>query len=224
MKIEDEVFARCQIDTKKLLDYGFRLENGKYSYTQNILDDSFRVELTWTRTRQMQGKIIDLAFNEEYVNFRMEEYTGKYVARVREVFLDILEDIRNQCGTSQYFNLAQSNRITQLIQEKFGHEPEFLFDKSEHTGIFRNSETKKWYAAILPINQNKLGKEDKEVEIINVKLDNDKAVTLIKEMGFYPGYHMNKKYWISIILDDTIEDERVMGYVTESYQLTRKRK
>ena len=175
MKIEDEVFARCQIDTKKLLDYGFKLENGKYSYKLNILDNSFRVELTWTRTRQMQGKIIDLAFNEEYVNYRMEEYTGKYVARAREIFLDILEDIRNQCGTSQYFSLAQSNRIAQLIRERFEHKPEFLFDKSEHTGIFRNPETKKWYAAILPINQNKLGKEDKEVEIINVKLDKDKV-------------------------------------------------
>jgi len=74
MKIEDEVFARCQIDTKKLIDYGFKLENGKYSYKLNILDESFRVELTWTSTRQMQGKIIDLAFNEEYVNYR--DYTG----------------------------------------------------------------------------------------------------------------------------------------------------
>lgn len=224
MKIEDEVFARCQIDAKKLLDYGFKMESGEYTYMQNILDDSFRVELTWTKTRQMQGKIIDLAFNEEYVNYRMEDYTGKYVVKVREAFLDILEDIRNQCGISQYFNLAQSNRITQLIQEKLGHEPEFLFGKSEHTGIFRNSKTKKWYAVILSINQNKLGKEDKEVEIINVKLEKDKVEVLIEEMGFYPGYHMNKKYWVSIILDDTIDDERVMRYVMESYQSTRKGK
>ena len=41
---------------------------------ESILNDSFRVELTWTKTRQMQGKIIDLAFNEEYVNYR--DYTG----------------------------------------------------------------------------------------------------------------------------------------------------
>ncbi|MCJ8325508.1 MAG: MmcQ/YjbR family DNA-binding protein [Campylobacterales bacterium] len=33
------------------------------------------------------------------------------------------------------------------------------------------------------------------------------------------GYHLNKKHWISIYLDDSIEDEIVFGMITDSYNL-----
>ena len=31
---------------------------------------------------------------------------------------------------------------------------------------------------------------------------------------------MNKKKWITIILDNTIEDEEIIAYIKESYNLT----
>ena len=34
-----------------------------------------------------------------------------------------------------------------------------------------------------------------------------------------PGYHMNKKHWISIILDGTVPDEMTEGMIGESYDL-----
>ena len=37
---------------------------------------------------------------------------------------------------------------------------------------------------------------------------------------FYKAYHMNKKKWISIILDETLSDEDIFKYIDESYQLT----
>ena len=36
-----------------------------------------------------------------------------------------------------------------------------------------------------------------------------------------PGYHLNKKYWNSIILDGTVPEEEIKKMITESYQLTR---
>ena len=35
-----------------------------------------------------------------------------------------------------------------------------------------------------------------------------------------PGYHLNKKYWNSIILDGTVPDKDIERMIEESYELT----
>lgn len=45
---------------------------------------------------------------------------------------------------------------------------------------------------------------------------------LRKEQGIYPTYHMNKEYWISILLDGTISKEKIQELIDESYELTLK--
>ena len=51
---------------------------------------------------------------------------------------------------------------------------------------------------------------------MNVKLDKDEITELLKTRGFYPAYHMNKKNWITILLDDTISDEVIMCLIEKS--------
>ena len=55
-------------------------------------------------------------------------------------------------------------------------------------------------------------------DIINLKLESDEIETLIKKEGFYPAYHMNKKYWITLILDETLSDETIIEYIKKSYE------
>lgn len=40
---------------------------------------------------------------------------------------------------------------------------------------------------------------------------------LIKMDGFYRAYHMNKKSWISIILDNTLDNEIIYSLIDQSY-------
>lgn len=40
---------------------------------------------------------------------------------------------------------------------------------------------------------------------------------LIKIDGFYRAYHMNKKSWISIILDNTLDNEIIYSLIDQSY-------
>lgn len=72
------------------------------------------------------------------------------------------------------------------------------------------------------IKKSKIDIGDTEIEIINVKLNQNKISDLISKKGFYEAYHMNKKNWISIILDDTLNDDEIMKYIEESYLLTQK--
>ncbi|MGE5401245.1 MAG: MmcQ/YjbR family DNA-binding protein [Ignavibacteriales bacterium] len=55
---------------------------------------------------------------------------------------------------------------------------------------------------------------------INLKCDPEKAMELRERYeSVQPGYHMNKKYWNTIILDNTIPDREVYSWIDDSYNL-----
>lgn len=221
MDIENKIFKRTEVLYNKLIPFGFKKINDKYIISKNILNDSFRIDVE-IENGNIKGKVYDLSFGEEYTNYRMENQTGEFVNTIKEEFEKFLLDIKNKCTSPKYFITDQANRITNLVENKYNNIPEFPWKKSPGFGIFRNPENKKWYGLIFNINRNKLDDGDGEVEAINLKLDKEKIVNLLNQKGFYPAYHMNKKHWITIILDDTISDKDVMNYIDESHTLTKK--
>lgn len=56
---------------------------------------------------------------------------------------------------------------------------------------------------------------------INLKCDPDKAINLRERYPDHvlPGYHMNKKYWNTVIVDGPIPDKLLYEWVDESYNL-----
>ena len=59
------------------------------------------------------------------------------------------------------------------------------------------------------------------LNIMNVKVDVSKRDELYGIKGIYPAYHMNHKMWISVVLDDTIEDDKIMKLIQGSFDLTK---
>lgn len=71
------------------------------------------------------------------------------------------------------------------------------------------------------IDRSKLDKgKSGEVEIINLKLRPDQVKEALARDGFYPAYHMNKKNWVSIVLDGTLSDESIMDLIERSHFFT----
>ena len=70
------------------------------------------------------------------------------------------------------------------------------------------------------IHASKIMKEDKDIEILDVKIEPEELDGLLKREGFFPAYHMNKKSWITILLDDTVKDQEIKQMLDHSYQLT----
>lgn len=218
--IEKEIFKKAKIDLNKFLEYGFKLENNKYCYSKNILDN-FRVEIICD-DYNLIGKIYDLKMNDEYTNFRNAN-CGKFANKIKEEYIKVLEDIRVKCCDISYFESNQANRICDYIINKYDDYPEFMWDKYPGYGVFRNKVNNKWYAVILNINKNKFCMEDKEVEIINLKVNPSNIENFLKRNGYFEGYHMNKKNWISIILDDNIKDSEIIQLVNDAYMLINKK-
>ena len=217
MTIEEEIFKKSKPIKQKLIKYGFKKENNTYLIEKTFMNDSFKAILTIEK-ENIKGKIIDLEFNEEYTNIRVENTQGEFVNKVKNEYKKILQDIKNNCFENKYFIGNQANRITNYILNKYNDKPEFLWEKYEDFGVFRNQINKKWYAIIMNINKSVLQEKDnKQIDILNVKTDEKIIEKLIKEKGYYKAYHMNKKNWITITLDETLKDSDIEKLIDSSY-------
>ena len=222
MNIEKEIIKKCILDKDKLIPFGFIKEKDNYKYITNIMNNKFRVEIIINANNELIGKIYDIETNEEYTNFRVENL-GAFSNSVKEEYINILKNIVSNCYISHYFSFNQTNRIVNEIIKKYNVSPEFLWDKYPSYGIFRSKTSNKWFAAILNVDKSKvINNESGEIEIINVKVD-DLVNDYLKEKGIFPPYHMSKKSWITIILDDTCKDEKIMELIDISYELVNKK-
>lgn len=212
MNIENSLFEKYQVNYNELIKYGFKLVNNKYIY-EVIFMDNLKTIIEFDKS--IKGKVVDLSFNEEYTLFRKEEL-GPYALKVKNEYINILTDIRDKCFKKEYFIYNQSNRITELIYDKYKVIPEFLWD-NDPSGVFRNSKNNKWFSIIMKIDKSKIMDDIGTIEIMNVKLDN---LDYLKVNGIYEAYHMNKKHWVSIVLDDTLKDNDIMKLIDISYKFS----
>ena len=240
--MEDKVFQRKRPVTERLIRKGFRKTEEGYRYETEFMDGEFCAVIQFDKNGKLTGQVIDQMNGEEYAPLRMESYNGAYVNTVRNAYEELLQDIADSCCTETVFVAEQSNRIAGLILERYGVSPDFPFGESpdEAYGTFRHADNRKWFALIMNIKLAALlrtknevaagsgnGEEnenpDTRIDIVNLKILPEKGKALHSEKGIYPAYHMNHVHWISVVLNDTLPDTRVMELVDESYRLTKKK-
>ena len=223
MTTEQKVFSRRRFITMRMTEYGFINMGACYSLSEKFMDGDFTAEIRVYENGSVQGRVIDNMIGEEYIPLRMPNYSGAFVGSVREAYEALLLDIAEKCCNEVAFASDQSNRITALIQERYSVEPDFPWDEGRHetSGVFRHNNNK-WFGLIMNIDRRHLDKNSAEemTDVINLKVDENRAAALHKIRGIYPAYHMNHSKWISVTLDDTLDDRDVMDLVDESFRLT----
>ncbi len=226
MSIESDIFQRYVPDLELIVDYGFTKKKSKYVYEQLFKDGEFKAVIELTKSGEITGNVIDMENNDEFLPLRAVEQTGAFVGEVRSEYEKILTDIRDKCFNKNYFIFPQTNRISNKMIVKYNDNPAFMWEKFPGYGVFKNKSNNKWYAMIGDIKRSKLAKSEAEetIEIINLKLNADEIQSLLKERGFYPAYHMNKKTWITITLDETLADDKILELVEQSHSFTVKQK
>ena len=222
MNIEKEIFQRTKVNLNKLIKYGFIKENSIYTYERYFLNNEFKAIITIDNNGTVTGKVYDLQLNEEYTNIRTK-MTGEFVSKVKDEYKNILIDIKNNCYEDNLFINEQANEITRYIKDKYSVDPEFLWEKYPFFGIFRNKNNNKWFALITNVDKSKIDEGNGKVELLNIKLDSNKIKELLQNKGYYEAYHMNKKSWISIILNNTLKDKEIFELIDESYNIINKK-
>ena len=100
------------------------------------------------------------------------------------------------------------------------------FPEDFDTTVLRHADTGKWFGIIMHISGNKVGlSPDIKVDVMNVKCKPEDTFTAREiSSGILPAYHMNKKHWISILLNGTVEVELTEALLENSYELTKKKR
>ena len=147
--------------------------------------------------------------------------SGNFVGQVRCDYEKILTDVIDTCTIKEKFQSKQTINVIKYVKDRYGDELELLWEKYDECAVIRNKQNNKWYAVIMTIPESKLIEGAKRtVEIIDLKYEKDKSSSIIDGKIIFPGYHMNKKSWITIILDESVENKKIQGLIDHSYDLS----
>lgn len=220
MRMIVKELEKRKIDYDCLLKFGFVFSNGIYRYEKDILNKEFKV-IVEVKNNEMISKLIENAINDEYLMVDVETSVGKYVGKVRDEYNLVIEDIVNNCTYKDVFKSKQAIEIISYIKEKYNDDLEFLWEKFDDNAIWRNKKNNKWYGVLLTISENKIGiNSNKIVEIIDLRYQKESIDMIIDNKKVFPGYHMNKKNWITIKLDDTISILEIYKLIDNSYEIS----
>lgn len=220
MRNLDRLLKNKKIDYTKLTKYGFVLEDNKYIYKTQIHDKQFEVIVIMSEQKN-KSKLIEIDTGEEYIPVDIIDSTGQFVGRLREEYEHLLNDIINKCTNPNIFKSDQTKEIINYIKDKYRDDLEFLWEKFDNNAIWRNKQNDKWYGILLTISKRKLGiNSDEIVEIIDLRYQKENIEDIINNENIFPGYHMNKKSWITIKMDNSMETQEIFKLIDNSYNLS----
>jgi len=222
--IEKDYFLYQKFNFDLLIPFGFKKDNHGYLFSTLIVENSFELKVRVSKNGEVDTKVIDLFSQEEYILHRINKPKGTYALKVKEAYEEVLEEIKQQCTFRQVFQSETTEKVITYIKEKYNDELEYLWEDSPTNAVFRRKDTKKWYGIIMRISKRKLGIDsDDFVEVMNLKAKPNEMETILDGEHYFPGYHMNKKYWYTVILEESIHIQELYKYIDISYGLVGKK-
>ena len=73
----------------------------------------------------------------------------------------------------------------------------------------------------MSVKENRVGGEtDKEIMVIDLSYYKGETENIIDNKNIWSGYHMNKKSWITIKLDGSVDNDLIYKYIDISYEIS----
>lgn len=219
----EKYFKNKTPNFKKLISYGFVKNKDFYIFSQSIIDGEFKVIIKIYDNLNIKIETIESSTGEIYTLHLLEGVTGSFISKIKEEYNNILNNIAENCFEPDIFKSSTTKMLINYIENKYSNQPEYLWEKFPENAIFRRKDNRKWYAAILTVKRNRLGFDsDEVVEIVDLRASKEDVPNLIKKDNIYPGWHMNKKSWITIILDGSMDFNEICNFVDISFNLAKK--
>lgn len=213
-------FQRRTMNTQKLINFGFIAKQDTFEYETNILNGQFKIKVIAAKNGDVSTQVYDSETGDEYTLYKTDNVVGSFVGKVRTAVESVLTDISEKCFDLNIFKTEQAHRIIEYVRETYGDELEFLWPKFPDNAIWRRKDNKKWYGLVLTVARKKLGLKSEEiVEIIDLRIMPDKVESTVDGKKYFPGWHMNKKSWYTIILDNSVDTGELCRRIDESYRL-----
>lgn len=219
----DKLFAQGEPNQNKLLENGFtRSENG-FLRESPLMDFILRVLVS--TEGKLRAEIFDPEADAPYTMHLVENAEGSFVGEVRKAYESALLEIAETCFDKAVFKSRFAKRLIEYAAERYGEECEYLWEKFPENGVLRRADNRKWYAGVFTCAGNKVGlSTDNIVEIVDLRADGDEIPALIHRRGFAPAWHMNKKSWITVLLDGSVEFSEIVKMLEKSREIAAKKK
>lgn len=112
-------------------------------------------------------------------------------------------------------------RIFEYVRDNYGTEPEYPWARTPEYAVLRHGSNRKWYGLVMEVNGKAFGLDDRMMWVMNLRVSPRVHEVMISEGTAFPGYHMNKKNWISVPLENGAAEEILYNLIDESYELTK---
>lgn len=222
-KLAENIFRYKKAVFGKLPEYGFDTDNGGFVYRTQICDNQMRLTVLINARGEVETEVFDVETDEPYTLFSVDGAVGEFVGKVRSDYVSVLEDIAEKCFERQVFKGAHTTPLIEYVREKYGDALEFLWDKFPDCAVWRRKDNRKWYGAILTVQYKKLGIErEGTVEIIDMRMEPTELERTVDNKTYFRGYHMNKKHWVTMLLDGSAPYDEIVRRLDESYVLAKK--
>ena len=214
------LLEQYDIDCKRAIAYGFSRTEAGLELKKELPGVGLYAVFV-IAGKSFEVNVFDADTDEEYLPFNVLDNITGFVTAIREQVDDLVQEIKEKCLLNSNMKL----RLMEYCERKFGTEPEAPWEDSPDAYTFKTAKRNKWYALFMTIPYKSLGLAAKgTLDVVNIKLPPEKVLDLIDRVHFYPAYHMNKKHWITIVLDKEVDEPLVQQLLEESYGLVEKLK
>lgn len=223
-KAFERVFKDRKLRSEQLLPFGFVQNEHGYSYRADLLSGMFVMNFEIQPDGALSVAVTGTGENENDLLHAPQQNPVSFLDRsLRKEYEEELWHVAECCFEPDVFKSELTRGMITHIRATYGDELEFLWRKFPGNAIVRRQDNGKWYAALLVVPRSKLvGNFPERMEILNLRANPETLGSYVDHISRFPGYHMNKKNWVSLCLDGSVPFEELTEHLEISYRLALK--
>ena len=204
---------------EKFIEFGFEKQGDSYVCKKELSATGFYTVLT-VSGQTLRAEVFENGTDEKYVLFDVKNANGSFVSDLREQVKNIVEQFRHSCFKTDSLH----EKYIRFLESEFNCKADFPWEDSPDYAVFR-CPNNKWFALVMNITYKNLGFESEEkVFVVNLKADSDRINEIVDRKSVFPAWHMNKKYWITVLLTSVTDFEQLCTLTKRSRELVRLKK
>lgn len=204
--------AQYELKEIALLKYGFIKQSSGYVYIQPLHQEEYHCQIQ-VFDYEIAVDVYDTYDNEHFLPFYVKHSQSAYVAEMKAEIDQLITEILSVC----FVKCDIKQQLISFAQDMYHTIPVYPWDNLSHC-VLKTAE-QKWYAIFMNIPYKTLGiNKQGIIDIVNVKASPKLVEQLIDHHCYFPAYHMNKKYWLTVVLDRETDFEKAKELLEQSYE------
>lgn len=202
--------------TEKLVAYGFEQKDDSFILKKSLNADFYTV-VVFSKT-DLIAEVFETDTDEKYFLVDVKTAHGAFVNSLRSMVSDLINQIVHTC----FSNTDIKFQYIDFLENELTTKGDYPWEGDTTSAVYR-CKNQKWFALVMKIKFKNLGFESEEpVWAVNIKADAEKIPDLVDHKSIFPAYHMNKKYWITVILTSVTDFEKLKQLTLRSKELVEK--